>query len=165
MIAYHHDHYWEPDWHDTPRWKQDWAHACVDAGANMYVSHGVPLLHGIEIYKQRPIFYGLGSFIFHTRTKLGHYEPSVWESVIAQCQFRNGTLTALRLDPVALNEAGDEGADFLATRGRPRLATGEQARAVMERLRSISTPYGTVLEIGAGYAEIKVSRGAPAPAA
>jgi poly-gamma-glutamate synthesis protein (capsule biosynthesis protein) len=154
VIAYQHDHYWEPDWHDTPRWKQRWARACIDAGANAYISHGVPLLHGIEIYKARPIFYGLGSFIFHSHTKVGHYEPAVWESVIARCAFRDGKLEMLRLDPVALNEFGDDGPNFLATRGRPSLATGEQAQSILERLRRISEPYGTTLAINADYAEI-----------
>lgn len=29
----------------------------IDAGASLYVSHGAPRLHGIEIYRGRPIFY------------------------------------------------------------------------------------------------------------
>jgi poly-gamma-glutamate capsule biosynthesis protein CapA/YwtB (metallophosphatase superfamily) len=157
VVVYHHDHYWEPDWHDTPRWKQRWARACIEAGASAYISHGVPLLHGIEIYRGRPIFYGLGNFIFHTRTKVGHYEPAVWESVIAHCKFCDGRLEALRIEPIALNEMGEEGPDFLATRGRPSLAQAAHARSILERLRVLSAPYGTRMVIETGVGDIELS--------
>ena len=157
VVVYHHDHYWEPDWHDTPRWKQRWARACIDAGASAYISHGVPLLHGIEIYRERPIFYGLGNFIFHTRTQVGHYEPAVWESVIAHCEFCDRRLEALRIEPIALNEIGQEGPNFLATRGRPSLAQAAQARSILERLRALSAPYGTRMVIDAGAGDIDLS--------
>lgn len=42
------------------------AKACIDAGAHAVVGHGPHLLRGIEIYKNRPIFYSLGDFIFQT---------------------------------------------------------------------------------------------------
>ena len=54
---------------DTPPWQRDLAHQAVDAGAGIFVSHGPPLLHGIEIYRGKPIFYGLGGFFFQTITK------------------------------------------------------------------------------------------------
>lgn len=66
VFVYHHDHYWAPDWQDTPEWKKQWRRACIDAGATAFISHGVPVIHGIEIYRDRPIFHGLGNFIFHT---------------------------------------------------------------------------------------------------
>ena len=37
----------------------------VDAGADIVVMHGAPLLHGVEIYRGRPIFYDLGNFIYN----------------------------------------------------------------------------------------------------
>ncbi|MED1724494.1 CapA family protein [Brevibacillus parabrevis] len=42
------------------------AKACIDAGAHAVVGHGPHLLRGIEIYKNRPIFYSLGDFVFQT---------------------------------------------------------------------------------------------------
>lgn len=41
----------------------DFAHACIDAGANAIVGHGPHLLRPIEVYKDCPIFYSLGDFI------------------------------------------------------------------------------------------------------
>jgi poly-gamma-glutamate synthesis protein (capsule biosynthesis protein) len=39
----------------------------VDAGADVVAGHGNHLLRGIEIYKGKPIFYGLASFVFSGR--------------------------------------------------------------------------------------------------
>lgn len=36
----------------------------IDAGAGVVVGHGPHVLRGIEVYKRRPIFYSLASFIF-----------------------------------------------------------------------------------------------------
>ena len=41
----------------------DFAHKCIDLGANAVVGHGPHLLRPIEIYKDSPIFYSLGDFI------------------------------------------------------------------------------------------------------
>ena len=41
-------------------WLVKWTHEEIDAGADIVVMHGAPLLHGVEIYRGRPIFYDLG---------------------------------------------------------------------------------------------------------
>ena len=41
----------------------DFAHFCIDSGANAVVGHGPHLLRPIEIYKGSPIFYSLGDFV------------------------------------------------------------------------------------------------------
>jgi poly-gamma-glutamate synthesis protein (capsule biosynthesis protein) len=46
----------------------EFARACIDAGAHAIIGHGPHLVRGIEIYKQRPIFYSLGNFIFQNET-------------------------------------------------------------------------------------------------
>jgi poly-gamma-glutamate synthesis protein (capsule biosynthesis protein) len=43
---------------------RDFAHAAVDAGADVFVGHGNHALRGIEIYHGKVIFYSLGNFIF-----------------------------------------------------------------------------------------------------
>ena len=40
------------------------ARASIDNGADMFVGHGPHVLRGIEIYKGKPIFYGLGEFYY-----------------------------------------------------------------------------------------------------
>ena len=45
---------------------KDIAHAAIDAGADIVFGHGPHVSLPIEMYQGRPIFYGLGSFSFHT---------------------------------------------------------------------------------------------------
>jgi len=47
-----------------PPWLEPWARQLVDAGADVVSMHGPPFLHGMELYKGKPIFYSLGNFIF-----------------------------------------------------------------------------------------------------
>jgi poly-gamma-glutamate synthesis protein (capsule biosynthesis protein) len=42
------------------------AHRAVEAGAGMVIGHGPHFSLPIEVYRGKPIFYGLGSFSFHT---------------------------------------------------------------------------------------------------
>lgn len=49
-------------------WVQEFARACIDAGADMYIGHGPHVLQGIEIYNKKPIFYSLGNFIVQNLT-------------------------------------------------------------------------------------------------
>jgi len=46
----------------------DFAHRCIDAGADVFVAHGPQEPFGIEIYKERPIFYSIGTTIFQLET-------------------------------------------------------------------------------------------------
>ena len=46
-----------------PQFLQDFAHHCIDMGANAIVGHGPHLLRPIEVYKDCPIFYSLGDFV------------------------------------------------------------------------------------------------------
>jgi len=41
-------------------------HAAIDAGADIVIGHGPHYFLPVEVHKGRPIFYGLGSFSFHT---------------------------------------------------------------------------------------------------
>lgn len=154
VIVYQHDHYWEEDRRLTPDWKKNFARACVDAGAAVFVSHGVPQLHGLEIYRDRPIFYGLGSLIFHTITKPGHYAPEVWQSVVADLELRDGRFAEIRLRPVLLNEHGADPARFNETRGAPRPARGADARRVLEHFAAQSAEFGTVLHYDGDAARV-----------
>ena len=143
VIAYHHNHVLTDKGQRAPPWQQDFAHQCIDAGATLFVSHGAPWLLGIEIYQRRPIFYDLGSLVFQTATEGGTYQTEAWQSVIAECRFTDGTLAEMTLIPVQLNAQGVDG--DLATRGRPSLVQGADAAAILDRLTTLSAPFGTNL--------------------
>lgn len=147
VIAYHHNHDWGDDMRVTRPWSREWAHACIDAGAGLYVSHGAPLLHGMEIYRGRPLFFGLGSLVFHSRTDVGYYPPEVWETAIVHCDFTDDRLESVEVVPVRLNERGDDPSRHLETRGRPRLAQGADAERILGRVAELSARFGTTVSI------------------
>jgi poly-gamma-glutamate capsule biosynthesis protein CapA/YwtB (metallophosphatase superfamily) len=45
---------------------KDIAHAAIDAGADIVMGHGPHYSLPIEVYRAKPIFYGLGNLSFHT---------------------------------------------------------------------------------------------------
>ncbi len=47
--------------------------------------------------------------IFHTKTEIGHYEAVVWQSVLADCNLRQGKLISIKFLPLVLNEEGIKG--------------------------------------------------------
>jgi hypothetical protein len=127
------------------------------------------LLHGVEIYHGRPIFYDLGNFIFQVPpTLILLDEPINWESVVAYVEFRGKKLQSVKLRPIALNKIGQGQADtqdehtnnlFLQTRGLPSPATGEQAHYILERLADLSRSFGTTVEVRDDTAEIRMKDG------
>lgn len=52
------------------------AHAAIDAGAAAVVSHHAHIMKGVELYRGRPIFHGLGNFATVTRALGGHDDDS-----------------------------------------------------------------------------------------
>jgi poly-gamma-glutamate synthesis protein (capsule biosynthesis protein) len=148
VILYHHNHLSGADPDRPPVWQQQLAQRCIDAGAAMFVSHGEPLMFGIELHRGQPIFYNLGSLIFRTATEAGHYGPATWQSVIAECRFDGARFLGATLTPVQLNPVGIGGVTDLATRGRPSIATGEGAAQILALLARLSAPFGTKLRPG-----------------
>jgi poly-gamma-glutamate capsule biosynthesis protein CapA/YwtB (metallophosphatase superfamily) len=180
VIVYQHNHVFDkpfqtimreelPERLGPPEWLKKWTHAEIDAGADIVVMHGAPLLHGVEIYHARPIFFDLGNLIFPVPppdTLLD--EPILWESVVAYVEFQGRNLRSIRFRPIAQNKLGqgqpdtqDEHTDnlFLQTRGLPKPATGEQAHYILERLADLSRPFGTTVVVNGDGAEIKLEPG------
>jgi poly-gamma-glutamate capsule biosynthesis protein CapA/YwtB (metallophosphatase superfamily) len=147
-------------------WLVKWTHDEIDAGADIVVMHGAPLLHGVEIYRGRPIFYDLGNFIYNVPPTLTYIdEPMAWESVVATVEFRQRSLASISLRPVVMNTIGDGQPDvhneyasneFLHTRGLPAPATGARARYILQRLADASKPFGTAVKIERETASVTV---------
>jgi poly-gamma-glutamate synthesis protein (capsule biosynthesis protein) len=150
-------------------WLKKWTHAEVDAGADIVVMHGAPLLHGVEVYKGKPIFYDLGNFIYNVPPTLTYIdEPMSWESAVAYVQFRGKNLQSISFRPVVLNNLGEGQPDvhneyasnqFLHTRGLPSPATSARAGYILGRLADLSKPFGTRFEIKGDIADIKFKTG------
>lgn len=165
VIAYQHSHYWgksseltgppgrEPrvNRFDTPAWMESWARELVDAGARIFVAHGNPALHGIEVYRGGLILYGLGNYIFQSAGTPDKYGPLAYYSAVVDARFDAGNLAAVRITPLVL--ALDPPA-----RGAPFLARGGEAEAVLGRLQQLSLVYGTELRIEGEWAEVMLQR-------
>ncbi|MBV9580543.1 MAG: CapA family protein [Chloroflexi bacterium] len=56
------------------------AHAAIDAGADVVLSHHAHILRGIEVYKGKPIYHGLGNFVTVTQalSTRGVTDPGAW---------------------------------------------------------------------------------------
>lgn len=157
VIAYHHNHYWGtargsgmPPSRDkrigrfeTQQWVIDWARELIDAGASVYVAHGDPTVHGVEIYKGRLILHGLGNYIFHSVAAADRYGPLAYMSVVATADFSDGRLRSARFRPVVLSlvQTGD------SPRGTPYLAEAAEAEAILLRLAHESRRHGTMIRI------------------
>jgi hypothetical protein len=63
-------------------------------------------------------------------------------------------LQGLTLTPILLNEQGTPGDLFNQTRGAPRLAEGEEAAAILNRLADISRGLGTEIKVSGTKAEL-----------
>lgn len=147
VLAYLHNHLWEPDVARTAEWQREFARRCVEAGASVFASHGPPLLHGIECWRGAPLFHGLGSFVFQTRKAEEAYDEPNWESVVAECRFEGGRFRGALLHPVRLAARGVDGPDDFETRGRPSPASPAEARATLARLAAASQRLGQALRI------------------
>ena len=160
-------------------WLKKWSHDEIDAGADIVVMHGAPLLHGVELYQGRPIFYDLGNFIYNVPPTLTYIdEPMAWESVVASVQYEGRTQTqstgpnhglslkSIAFRPIVLNNIGEGQPDvhnaytsnqFLHTRGLPSRAIGMRAGYILQRLADASKPFGTTVEVKGEMADIRLN--------
>jgi hypothetical protein len=75
-----------------------WAHAVIDAGADVVVGHGPHVLRGIEFYRGRPIAYSLGNFATYRGFSL--LGPLAFTGVLQITFSPDGALANARLEPL-----------------------------------------------------------------
>ena len=70
------------------RYMTEIGHAAIDAGADVVMGHGPHYSLPVELYKGRPIYYGLGNLCF----KAGHggRAHANWIGMLAEVTFENG---------------------------------------------------------------------------
>jgi len=156
------------------------AHAVVDAGASAVVGEGPHVLHGIEIYHGKPVFYSLGDFIMQNESVLRQPQDN-YDSVGLGPDARVSEFDARRSSNdtkgyPATREAwesvvaqpkfeGDRLVEVrltpitlgfgrpVGTRGRPTLAAPNDATKILGDMIKMSAPLGTKIENrnGIGY--------------
>jgi poly-gamma-glutamate synthesis protein (capsule biosynthesis protein) len=125
-------------------------HDAIDAGADVILRTGPHALNGIEIYKGKPIFYSLGSLFLSFGGRRSYTAPGgqnkifpdEWfETAIAVGAFRDGRMSKITLYPAVIESSS------ALTDGLPHIATGNQARRILERIKSLSARFGTDVAI------------------
>ncbi|WP_156034197.1 CapA family protein [Bosea sp. 117] len=194
MVAHHFNVSEGPRGDKPPAFAREFAHAAIDAGADIYIGHGWHKTLGIEIYRGKPIFYGVGNFFaqseFVHRVPYDSYEawdhdvdrlstltpaayplhPGMelaawWSSAVFSLTYEGDALREIRLHPVemgrsappelAITRRTGKGAHVL-TEGRPFIADPANAEAVLTRLKSLSEPLGTRIDIEDGIGVIRL---------
>ncbi len=162
---------------------REFSQRMIDEGADVIAGHGPHLLRGIEIYRGKPIFYSLGNFIdqhdliykhpadayekfrldpaatpaemARSRNKGGAggfvADRRYWQTVVPICDFAGDNLNRVELLPVSLGQH-----DAPQRRGRPALATGDEAREILSDVARLSAPFGTCIDILGDCAEIRM---------
>ena len=86
-----HEHYQLP----SPRMKETYRFF-IDAGADAVVNHHQHCYSGYEVYKEKPIFYGLGNFLFDDI----NLRKSIWnEGYMVNIRFNKTNLPTFNLLP------------------------------------------------------------------
>jgi poly-gamma-glutamate capsule biosynthesis protein CapA/YwtB (metallophosphatase superfamily) len=162
-----------------PEFLIELAHKCIDNGADIFFGHGVHVIRGVEIYKGKPIFYGLSDFVYQlnlttslipregvaaaaqpglTPTEMSNLgwapfmKQANMQGILATSHFEGGHLTEVRLYPLDLRN--DE---VISRKSTPHLATGEYARQILAQVQERSKPFGTKIEIEGNIGVIRVT--------
>jgi poly-gamma-glutamate synthesis protein (capsule biosynthesis protein) len=110
---------------DSPHpqeYQQEFARLAVEAGADLVVGNHTHVVQGRQQISGVQVFYGLGNFVFDQDWDLAHQQ-----GVIAVVRFRGAEYQGYELIPTHVD--GD---------GTVRLATGEEAAQILQRIQEAS---------------------------
>jgi poly-gamma-glutamate capsule biosynthesis protein CapA/YwtB (metallophosphatase superfamily) len=184
-IVNSHTHEGGADRDAPPEFFVTFSRAMIDAGADVVTASGPHVLRGIDVYKGKPIFYGLGDFIFQNETLLRqppeNYEPLGMrpESGAGVGDFNdrrsnNDTIgfpadqrvwesviamprfVGKRLTELKLYPISLGYKKPRPQRGWPMLATPELGRKIIDDLKKFSAPFGTNIEFRDGVGIVAV---------
>ena len=159
---------------DTPdEYVEEFARACIDAGATAIIGTGTHQLKAIEVYKGKPIFYSLGNFMFVSEHM--DYAPSDYyerygedlQTDLDDIWLKRSKNNTVGLEFDAANylsivpiltieenklikvellpiELGFVGGD--RQKGFPYVADCRQREQIFSRIKELSKEYGTVIE-------------------
>lgn len=166
---------------EAPDYMEELARASIDAGAHAVLGGGTHELRPIEIYKNRPIFYSLGDFIyqglrvpilpadFKVKYGVDKNAPAI-DALLARS--KNGKIglqskrcNFLTLIPKLEYEEGNlvsfEMMPVVAgfdkegkLNGLPYMATGEEAQEIYEIISRLSLPFGTKFKLENGFIKL-----------
>lgn len=160
------------------------ARAMIEAGADVFVTHGPHILRGIEIYQGKPIFYSMGNFIFQNETLLRlpseNYEKYDLDGNAHVADFNDAryendtegfptlvenwesviavpTFRGGNLSELQLYPISLGYGAPRQVRGRPLFADRQLAEKIIGDLQRLSKPYGTEIEFRRGIGIVKLT--------
>ncbi len=186
VVLSSHSHEGMPGRRDVPaQFVEEFAHAAIDAGADIFLAHGPHVLRGMEIYKGKPIFYSLSNFVFQNETveiqPADNYEGLGLDAASLPSDFydrRNERPNAFPNDPLfwesVIAHVGFTDGELSHVelhpitlghglprpqRGRPLMATGALADKIVGDMQRLSEPYGTAIENRNGVGFVRLGPG------
>jgi len=120
---------------------RDIAHAAVDAGADIVIGHGPHYSLPVEAYRGRPIFYGLGSFSFHTGH--GGRRHGDWIGMMAEIEAGRSGVSGASFRFVRHNDANETVLCPVAGEG-----------ATLERIADRARRSGTAIEADGDFVRV-----------
>jgi poly-gamma-glutamate synthesis protein (capsule biosynthesis protein) len=87
------------------QYMRDIAHSAIDAGADAVFGHGPHFSLPVESYRGKPIYYGLGSFSFHTGH--GGIKHGDWVGMLAKVTFDGTDVKEAAFQFVRHNDANE----------------------------------------------------------
>jgi len=119
---------------DVLAYMREIAHAAIDAGADVVIGHGPHHSLPVEVYRGRPVFYGLGSFSFHTGH--GGRAHGDWIGMMARLSVTGRTVDRAGFSFVRHN-----------SRNETVLCRPADEPAALEDVTCRSAAYGTALTL------------------
>lgn len=129
-------------WKEVLGYMTEIAHTAINSGADIVMGHGPHFFLPVEVYKGKPILYGMGSFSFHTGH--GGRKHGDWVGLMAEIEFSSGgSLADLQLQFVRHNDENETVPSLLAAESEA------QAELVREsaKLGAHLTPNGNLMRL------------------
>jgi poly-gamma-glutamate capsule biosynthesis protein CapA/YwtB (metallophosphatase superfamily)/SHS2 domain-containing protein len=133
--------HWGGNWgYEVPRSQRAFAHRLIEGGADVIYGHSAHHRKAIEIYRDRPVFYGCGDFINDYEGIEGHEE---YRSHLVLAYFVSLDRSTHRLVSLEMTP-------FETYRFSLRKAGQDDARWLSETLSRESAPFGTRVTLRPG---------------
>lgn len=119
------------------------AHHAVHAGADLILGHHSHALQAVEIYRNKPICYGLGNFVFALE------EGFPRETMLFQCRISRHKIHEVNFLPV-----------YVSKQGQPEVVSPEQGEGlkIVSLMRKLCLRFGTKLVVRNQAGEVLLKR-------
>jgi len=171
VVACLHSHEYDSDPRQPAAFAVAACRRAIEAGADAVVGHGEHGIRAVETWQGRPIFYGIGAFVFQPyqyprqpadfleayamrdatlaqayqtrRERAGFFQrPDDWEALLLRLSLRRHGPPSFEIHPVTLWPSGHD-----TPSGVPHLARAADGIALLAKVQACSRQHGTRLQL------------------